>query len=209
MSQTLILTFFQAFEYVLVDQQAELVKELKVDILKFVKDQNGNHVVQKAVERIPTEHISFIVDVFRGQTHTLAVHTYGCRVIQRILEHVSPEDHAFMLQELHACTQALIPDQYGNYVVQHIIEKGRLEDKEKAVKVVQAQLIQYCKHKYASNVVETAIEFGPKGQREAILAHLLAPINENSNNTLPKTQLAMMMTDQYGNYIIRKRLVLS
>lgn len=179
------------------------MKELKVDILKFVKDQNGNHVVQKAVERIPTEHISFIVDVFRGQTHALAVHTYGCRVIQRILEHVSPEDHAFMLEELHVCTPALIPDQYGNYVVQHIIEKGRTEDKVKAVKVVQAQLIQYCKHKYASNVVETAIEFGPKDQREAILAHLLAPINENANNTLPKTQLAMMMTDQYGNYIIR------
>jgi mRNA-binding protein PUF3 len=190
-----------------VDQQAELVKELKADILKCVKDQNGNHVVQKAVERVPIEHIRFIIEIFRGQTHVLAVHTYGCRVIQRILEFCKPQDQAFILEELHACTAPLIPDQYGNYVVQHIIEKGRPDDRAKAIKVVQGQLLQFCKHKYASNVVESAIAFGTPEQRNAILAQLLAPINENATNNLPKTHLAIMMADQYANYVVRKSCI--
>lgn len=33
------------------------------------------------------EVTQFIVDAFRGQVPSLAMHPYGCRVIQRILEH--------------------------------------------------------------------------------------------------------------------------
>lgn len=70
-----------------VDQQAQLVKELEGNVMKCVKDQNGNHVVQKCIERVPPRIISFIVDAFTGQVYALATHPYGCRVIQRILEH--------------------------------------------------------------------------------------------------------------------------
>jgi pumilio RNA-binding family len=70
-----------------VDQQAKLVRELDGHILKCVKDQNGNHVIQKCIERIPPSVIQFVVDSFTGQVYSLATHPYGCRVIQRILEH--------------------------------------------------------------------------------------------------------------------------
>jgi hypothetical protein len=81
-----------------VDQQSKLVKELEGNIMKCVKDQNGNHVIQKCIERVPSQLIGFIVESFRylfvsiflsfsGQVYSLATHPYGCRVIQRILEH--------------------------------------------------------------------------------------------------------------------------
>ncbi len=73
------------------DQQAVLVKELDGNVLKCVKDQNGNHVIQKAIERVPPEHIQFIIDGFHGQVYSLATHPYGCRVIQRIFEHCNEE----------------------------------------------------------------------------------------------------------------------
>src|SRR5947209_1150220 len=77
----------KALEHILTDQQISLVKELQTDVLRCVKDQNGNHVIQKAIERVPQEHIQFIIMAFKGQVVSLASHPYGCRVIQRMLEH--------------------------------------------------------------------------------------------------------------------------
>ena len=72
-----------------IDQKAILVKELEGHVMKCVKDQNGNHVIQKCIERVPPHLIQFIVDAFSGQVYALATHPYGCRVIQRILEYCS------------------------------------------------------------------------------------------------------------------------
>ena len=65
--------------------------------MKCVKDQNGNHVIQKCIECVPPDLIQFIVDGFSGKVYSLASHPYGCRVIQRILEHcISPETVCFI-----------------------------------------------------------------------------------------------------------------
>lgn len=93
-----------------------MIKELEGNVLKCVKDQNGNHVIQKAIERVPAEHIQFIIKAFDGQVHTLATHPYGCRVIQRMLEHCDETAQASILAELYACMYPLVQDQYGNYV---------------------------------------------------------------------------------------------
>lgn len=81
----------KALEYVLTEQQAALVKELDGCVLKCIKDQNGNHVIQKAIERVPAQHIQFIIEAFHGQVYQLATHPYGCRVIQRMFEHCTEE----------------------------------------------------------------------------------------------------------------------
>lgn len=189
--------YHQALEHVLADQQAELVEELQVDVLKCVKDQNGNHVVQKAIERVPTEHIQFVIEAFKGQVNILATHPYGCRVIQRILEYCKPHDQVAVLEELHQCASMLITDQYGNYVTQHVIQHGKPEDRAKIIKIITGQLLTLSKHKFASNVVEKSIQFGTDEQRKAIVAQLTAI---HSDGTSP---LQLMMKDQYGNYVIR------
>lgn len=171
---------------------------MNADVLKCVKDQNGNHVVQKAIERVPTEHIQFVIEAFRGQVHTLSAHPYGCRVIQRILEYCKPQDQVAILEELHQCSAMLITDQYGNYVFQHIIQHGRPDDRAKVIKIVTAQLLTLSKHKFASNVVEKSIQYGTDEQRRAIVAQVTLM---HSDGTSP---LQLMMKDQYGNYVIRK-----
>lgn len=77
---TLILS--QALEVIDLDQKIELVHELDGHVMRCVRDQNGNHVIQKCIECIPTEEIGFVISAFQGQVATLSTHPYGCRVIQ-------------------------------------------------------------------------------------------------------------------------------
>lgn len=191
----------KAFEHVLTDQQASLVKELdgpNQQVLRVVRDQNGNHVIQKAIERIPGEHIQFIVDAFKGQTAKMSTHQYGCRVVQRMLEHCEPRAKRVILDELLEHIVPLISDNYGNYVVQHIIQNGEPRDRRFAVDIVLRSVLMFSKHKFASNIVEKSIEFADEDQRQQILRTLTA---QDEHGTTPVLQL---MRDQYGNYVLRK-----
>lgn len=47
--------------------QNEMVRELDGHVLKCVKDQNGNHVVQKCIECVQPHALQFIIDAFKGQ----------------------------------------------------------------------------------------------------------------------------------------------
>ncbi|KAI4107815.1 MAG: hypothetical protein LQ339_002425 [Xanthoria mediterranea] len=189
----------KALEHILTDQQASLIAELQKDkqVMRCVKDQNGNHVVQKAIERIPAEHIQFIVNAFTGQVCELSKHAYGCRVIQRMLEHCVEPTRSAILQELHGCASQLITDQYGNYVTQHVIEHGREEDRAAIIALVISGIIIYSKHKFASNVVERCIRFGTAEQRNQIL-EVLTAVNEKGDSNLQ-----YLIRDQYCNYVIQ------
>lgn len=92
----------KALEVISSEQQAMLVKELEGSlvflfvlimqlghVMKCIKDQNGNHVIQKVIEQVPPHLTQFIIDTFTNKVSSLATHPYGCRVIQRILEHHS------------------------------------------------------------------------------------------------------------------------
>lgn len=51
--------------------QSEMVRELDGHVLKCVKDQNGNHVVQKCIECVQPHALHFIIDAFKGQVGPL------------------------------------------------------------------------------------------------------------------------------------------
>lgn len=47
------------------------MRELDGHVLKCVKDQNGNHVVQKCIECVQPQALQFIIDAFQGQVSFL------------------------------------------------------------------------------------------------------------------------------------------
>lgn len=57
----------KALESVGGEQQVEIVRELDGHVLKCVKDQNGNHVVQKCIECVDPHSLQFIINAFQGQ----------------------------------------------------------------------------------------------------------------------------------------------
>jgi mRNA-binding protein PUF3 len=177
-----------------------MVKELEKDVLRTVKDQNGNHVIQKVIDRVPMQHIQNIVEAFRGNVGVLSVNSYGCRVIQRLLEKVPEPQRRFILTELHAEGPKLITDQYGNYVTQHILEHGLPEDRAKVVNLIKAQFLAFSKHKFASNVVEKCLIFSDHAQRRDLVFTVLA------KNERGETNVMTLLRDGYGNYVIQKLL---
>ena len=57
----------KALESIPLDQQKWIIAELEECVLKCVKDQNGNHVVQKCIETVEPSCLQFIIDAFKGQ----------------------------------------------------------------------------------------------------------------------------------------------
>jgi pumilio RNA-binding family len=104
--------FCQAVECLLPDQQASLVHELDGHMLRCVRDANGNHVVQKMLERVIGERMTF-VRAFSGSVLDLSTHPYGCRVLQRCFEYASAEQCRPLLDELRGYYTTLAKDQFG------------------------------------------------------------------------------------------------
>ncbi|CAM8967093.1 unnamed protein product [Rhodiola kirilowii] len=94
--------------------------------MRCVRDQNGNHVIQKCIECVPEDAIHFIISTFYDLGVTLSTHAYGCHVIQRILEHCHDKKTLdIMMDEILRSVFMLAQDQYGNYVIQHTLEHGK------------------------------------------------------------------------------------
>ncbi|ODV76976.1 ARM repeat-containing protein [Suhomyces tanzawaensis NRRL Y-17324] len=195
----------RAIEEITLDGQIKIIEELRDHILICAKDQNGNHVIQKSIERIPFDRIKFVLESLNNQIYHLSTHPYGCRVIQRLLDYSNIEDQEKILKELNRFIFYLIQDQYGNYVMQHILERGKMRDREEILKVVLGSVVTFSKHKFASNVIEKCIKFGTIDQRRRILHEVMLG-NEDFNVELVSddSPLALMMKDQYANYVIQK-----
>ncbi|VDP07967.1 unnamed protein product [Soboliphyme baturini] len=182
----------KALETTDVEQQVNCLDTLR-NLLDYicVKDQNGNHVVQKVIETVEPKHLQFVIDVmyerrtsnrcslFLIDVFTLSTHPYGCRVIQRILEHCTNEQKRPILEELHQHMKSLVCDQYGNYVVQHVLEHGQPEDKARIINEMKGEMLRFSQHKFARYFSSFLPSGGP---------------------------LLAMMKDQYANYVVQKML---
>lgn len=195
----------RALEEIDTESQIRIVEELKDHVLFCSKDQNGNHVIQKSIERIPFERIRFILDSLNNQIYHLSTHPYGCRVIQRLLEFSELADQQFILDELNRFIFYLIQDQYGNYVMQHILERGDAKDREEILKIVLGSVVSFSKHKFASNVIEKCIKYGTLEQRRRILHEVMLGNEDFEIDVVgDDSPLALMMKDQFANYVIQK-----
>ncbi|KAF2672277.1 ARM repeat-containing protein [Microthyrium microscopicum] len=199
----------KAFDHILTDQQAELVSELnevvpdKSDhrVLRCIRDQNGNHVIQKAIEVIDSRYIGFIYEVVTGKIIELSLHAYGCRVIQRMLEKNDPNVKRQVLDELSTCDAELIKDQFGNYVAQHVITHGDITSRNRIIKLILDRGVKdFAKHKFASNVVEKCVVHGTTAQQIEILRQIMEP----GHNQTQGESLYEYVKCGFGNYVIRK-----
>ncbi|GAP87434.1 putative pumilio domain-containing protein [Rosellinia necatrix] len=188
----------KALEHVLVEQQQDIVEELRSNILQVAKDPHGNHVVQKVIAMFPPLCVPFVMKAFNGQIDQIAMHSYACRVIQRMLEYGTHVEKKTLMVDIHNCAARLMTDQYGNYVIQHIISNGEPKDRSIMIQHVIDRLLVLSKHKYASNVVEKCIQHGTADERRALRTKL------GTQTVDGEDPLELLMTDQYGNYVIQK-----
>lgn len=195
----------RALEFVSLEGQLQITLELKDYVLICAKDQNGNHVIQKSIECVPFEEVRFILDSLDEHIYHLSTHPYGCRVIQRLLEFSTEEDQKYIWRQLKRFIFYLLQDQYGNYVIQHVLEHGKAGDRENILEVVLGSIVNFSKHKFASNVIEKCIKHGTVEQRQRILHEVMLGNEDLEKESVDDdSSLALMMKDQYANYVIQK-----
>lgn len=201
----------KALSYVSLSHKLSIVEELKQSsVTDCINDQNGNHVIQKAIENIPIEKLQFIIDQLQNLISKYATHPYGCRVIQRLLEFGDAKTREIILSELAPHYSKLITNEFGNYVIQYILKSCNdstndlLTSKQQIISLVYDKILEFSCHKYASNVVEQILVLGDSTQQKKMFDTIL-PKDESSSENLLETELIyLMMRDQYANYVIQK-----
>lgn len=88
--------------------QAHILTELQEHTLECIKDQHGNHVIQKCFTATPTSLMQLLIGPILCNGFEIATHPFGCRVVQRMLENCSEVQVDQVLTELLQFTELLI-----------------------------------------------------------------------------------------------------
>ena len=178
-----------------------LITELKPLYNKCIEDKNGNHVIQRLIEKFTPEQNNDIFLVVIENIINLSKHQYGCRVIQRLFKYCSNEQIKEMLKKIYSHINELILDKYGNYVVQFIIENNKeIDNLNEIYQAISGYIYNYSLHKFASNVIEKALSKGNEKQRKDIINEIILLDEEK------KGIIISMVKDKFGNYVIQKMI---
>ena len=149
------------------EEISEITSELSQDYVKCIEDQNGNHVIQKLIEKLNDEERKKLFDViYPEKVNEFCVQQYGCRVIQTIFDTCSEDEYEKLLQEINKNVVNLCTDQYGNYVIQHLLEKQKGDKCKIIYESLKGRILEMSIHKFASNVIERCLHYGTKNQKE-------------------------------------------
>lgn len=191
-------------ECISTSEEAEIiVSSLKDSIVELSKDLNGNHVVQKCLQKLNPNDFQFIFDATCLDCMTIATHRHGCCVLQRCLDFGTKEQCNNLCDQLLLYVSKLTLDPFGNYVVQYIInketERNNFEYTRKIAEILKSKIAELSVHKFGSNVVEKLL-------RTSIVANIL--ITELLKNG-GEEDIQILLNDSYGNYVLQTALDVS
>ncbi len=71
--------------------QVSLVTDaLEEGVVSLIRDLNGNHVIQRCLQRLGPEESQFVYDAAAANTMDIATHRHGCCVLQRCIDFATP-----------------------------------------------------------------------------------------------------------------------
>lgn len=186
------------------DHQLEvLTRGLKPFIVELIKDLNGNHVIQKILNKYEPPQCQFVYDSIIEDILVVATHKHGCCVLQKCLNHVTRSQLvAFSAAILHYGTiTQLLNDQFGNYVLQYLISIDSYQvDRRLFENIVAYGMTDLCSLKYSSNVIEKLLKNcyvnEPKSIEFSKLKFCLI-------HAILVSDLNRIINDAYGNYVVQ------
>lgn len=134
-----------------------LVQGLQPYIIELIKDLNGNHVIQKILNKFKPIQCQFIYNSILDDLVTVATHKHGCCVLQKCLNHVIPLQLVEFLKKIlqFGTFFKLINDQFGNYVLQYLISINSININYKIYdNFLKFGINNLCNLKFSSNVIE-------------------------------------------------------
>lgn len=180
-------------------QYSLIVNGLSPYIIVLIKDLNGNHVIQKILNKYPPQECQFIYDSIVNDLMVVATHKHGCCVLQKCLNHVTADQLSLFAASIlsHGVFKELINDQFGNYVLQYLISKESLTiNRAMFNNFVRIGIRDLCRSKYSSNVVEKFLKSCFANEAQAGLMYDLC-------YQILISDLNQLINDPYGNYVVQ------
>lgn len=180
-----------------------LVKGLKPYIIELIKDLNGNHVIQKILNKYSPENCQFIYDSIIADLLVVATHKHGCCVLQKCLNHVNASQlTAFSNQILnYENFTRLVNDQFGNYVLQYLVSIDSMDVNYRLYNnFVRFGVDDLCNLKFSSNVIEKLMKSCYNNEHKLIE---FSNLKFTVIALILKSDISKLINDPYGNYVIQ------
>ena len=94
-----------------------VVAGLRANVVALIQDLNGNHVIQRCLQRLTPPDNQFIYDAVSAHCVQVATHRHGCCVLQRCIDYASESQKRQLMAEVIRNAHTLVRDAFGNYVV--------------------------------------------------------------------------------------------
>lgn len=183
-------------EHVTLPVQVSLIVEaLRYQVVELIQDLNGNHVIQKCLNKLNAADASFIFDAVGKNCVEVGTHRHGCCVLQRCIDHADGAQKIWLIECITAHAVTLVQDPFGNYVVQYIIDLNEESFTEPLVRQFSGRMIALSRHKFSSNVIEKCLRCSSDPSREMIINEILAP-----------GEIERLLRDSFANYVIQTAL---
>eukprot|EP01023_Acetabularia_acetabulum_P019768 TRINITY_DN20121_c0_g1_i2.p1 TRINITY_DN20121_c0_g1~~TRINITY_DN20121_c0_g1_i2.p1 ORF type:complete len:681 (-),score=141.98 TRINITY_DN20121_c0_g1_i2:1301-3343(-) len=189
-------------EIVKTQEQVEMViATFEPKIMDLIMDLNGNHVIQKFLQKLGSKKSKFVYEACYKRTKEVAKHRHGCCVLQRCIDFATVEQKHELVEKISAHSYELSQDQYGNYVVQYVLDIGDPEATMTVMKQLEGDYVNLSKQKFSSNVVEKCLKMHQVGI-EALRERIIKELSESDI-------LSQLLQDSYGNYVVQSALAYS
>ncbi|KAH7104735.1 ARM repeat-containing protein [Auriculariales sp. MPI-PUGE-AT-0066] len=172
-----------------------IIVALSLHVVTLIKDLNGNHVIQKCLNKLAPEDNQFIYNAVAQNCVEVATHRHGCCVLQRCIDHASDSQRVQLVQEITYNALTLVQDPYGNYVVQYILDLNDNRFSDGVIRQFGGNVCALSVQKFSSNVIEKCIRVAEPHTRKSLIDELL---NRN--------RMEKLLRDSFGNYCVQTAL---
>ncbi|KAF8588456.1 ARM repeat-containing protein [Ramaria rubella] len=172
-----------------------IIVALSLHVVTLIKDLNGNHVIQKCLNKLAPDDNQFIYNAVAANCVEVATHRHGCCVLQRCIDHASDQQRIQLVQEITYNALTLVQDPYGNYVVQYILDLNDNRFSDGVIRQFTGNVCALSVQKFSSNVIEKCIRVAEHNTRKMLIDELLN-----------RARLEKLLRDSYGNYCVQTAL---
>lgn len=191
------------------EQIQTVINALKNRVVELIQDLNGNHVIQKCLNRLSSEDAQvycpnreptisqtnlqqFIFDTVGANCIVVGTHRHGCCVLQRCIDHATGIQKARLIDQITNSAFQLVQDPFGNYVLQYIVDLQEECFTNPLCLAFDGQIATLSKQKFSSNVIEKCLRGAEKHVTRVMIEEMMR------GNELEK-----MLRDSYANYVVQ------
>ncbi|OBT71730.1 hypothetical protein VF21_09366 [Pseudogymnoascus sp. 05NY08] len=173
-----------------------IIEALRYQVVELIQDLNGNHVIQKCLNKLSPLDAQFIFDAVGRHCVDVGTHRHGCCVLQRCIDHASGEQKAWLIRQISNNAFTLVQDPFGNYVVQYILDLNEPVFTEPLVAMFAGRVGQLSRQKFSSNVIEKCLRCAQEPSKDMLIEEMLAT----------PADLERLLRDSFANYVVQTAL---